>query len=260
MLMQSASLRRPASHGLISIGSATILAMQIIAGTSGYSYKEWKGRFYPADLPAAKMLSFYAGHFSSVEINNTFYRMPERETLEKWSREVPDSFRFVLKAPQRITHQKKLLDVEREVTHLFGVTETLGSKLGPILFQLPPYLRRDTERLEGLLKLIPEGRRAALEVRHDSWLDDDVCALLRRYDVPLCLSDTDEVSEPDQLLRPTASWGYLRLRRTEYGEGEIEAWARRIEAQPWSETWVFFKHEDEARGPAFAKEFLAALR
>jgi uncharacterized protein YecE (DUF72 family) len=234
--------------------------VQIIAGTSGYSYKEWKGRFYPPDLPAAKMLAFYAGHFSAVEINNTFYRMPERETLEKWSREVPDSFRFVLKAPQRITHQKKLLGVESEVDHLFNVAAVLGSKLGPILFQLPPYLRRDTGRLESLLKLIPEGRRAALEVRHDSWLAEDVYALLRRHDVPLCLSDTDEVADPDSLLEPTASWGYLRLRRTAYREGELEAWARRIEAQPWYETWVFFKHEDEARGPAFAREFLAALR
>ncbi len=232
--------------------------MAVIVGTSGYSYKEWKGTFYPADLPAAKMLPFYAQHFGSVEINNTFYRMPEAKTMEKWSGEVPDGFTFVLKAPQRITHQKKLAGIEDEVRHLLEVAAVLGPKLGPLLFQLPPYLRKDVEKLRGLLSLIPHGWRIALEVRHDSWLDDEVYALLRQHDVPLCLSDTDEVADPDTLLVKTASWGYLRLRRTEYTDEQLAAWSHRIDAQSWSDAYVFFKHEDEGKGPAFAKRFIAS--
>jgi uncharacterized protein YecE (DUF72 family) len=234
--------------------------MAVIVGTSGYSYKEWKGTFYPSDLPAAKMLPFYAQHFGSVEINNTFYRMPEAKTIEKWSSEVPDGFRFVLKAPQRITHQKKLAGAEDEVRQLLEVASMLGPKLGPLLFQLPPYLKKETAKLRDFLALIPHGWRIALEVRHDSWCDDEIYALLREHDVPLCLSDTDEVADPDTLLVRTASWGYMRLRRTDYTDEQLADWARRIEAQAWSDAYVFFKHEDEGKGPAFAKRFLAALR
>ena len=230
--------------------------MRLIVGTSGYSYKEWKGTFYPDDLPASKMLAFYAGHFAAVEINNTFYRAPEEKTLAKWASEVPDGFTFVLKAPQRITHQKKLTDVEGEVRHLFDVSATLGSKLGPVLFQLPPYLRKDTQKLHELLELVPKGRRAALEVRHDSWLADDVYAVLREHDTALCAADTDEVEDPDKLLVSTASLGYLRLRRTDYSDAQLTAWMSRVNAQSWSDAYVFFKHEDEGKGPAFAKRFL----
>ena len=234
--------------------------MRVIVGTSGYSYKEWKGTFYPADLPAAKMLPFYAGHFGSVEINNTFYRMPEEKTLTKWASEVPDDFTFVLKAPQRITHQKRLAGAEADVRQFLDVSKVLGSKLGPLLFQLPPYQRKDTPRLREFLSLIPRETRVALEVRHDSWLADDVYDALREHDAALCLSDTDEVADSDALLVPTASWGYLRLRRTEYPGDTLTEWARRVEAQSWSDTYVFFKHEDEGKGPAFAKQFIAALR
>jgi len=234
--------------------------MRAIVGTSGYSYKEWKGSFYPADLPAAKMLPFYASHFGTVEINATFYRMPEEKTLAKWAGEVPDDFTFVLKAPQRITHQKKLTAADADVRHFLDVAGVLGPKLGPLLFQLPPYFRKDTEKLRGLLTLIPRERRVALEVRHESWVADDVLEVLREHDAALCLSDTDEVADPDSLLVPTASWGYLRLRRTEYPGDALADGARRVEAQPWSEAYVFFKHEDEGKGPAFAKRFLSALR
>lgn len=230
--------------------------MRTIVGTSGYSYKEWKGIFYPADLPAAKMLSFYAAHFGAVEINNTFYRMPEAKTLEKWSGEVPESFTFVLKAPQRITHQKKLAGVEDDVRFFLEVGSTLGSKLGPLLFQLPPYLRKDVARLRDFLSLIPRSVRIALEVRHDSWLDDEVYSLLRDHDVALCLSDTDDVSDPDGLIVKTAGWGYMRLRRTEYSNDQLAAWRDRIAAQDWSDAFLFFKHEDEAKGPAFARRYL----
>lgn len=234
--------------------------MRVIVGTSGYSYKEWKGTFYPADLPAAKMLPFYAGHFGSVEINNTFYRMPEEKTLTKWASEVPDDFTFVLKAPQRITHQKRLAGAEGEVRQFLDVSKVLGPKLGPLLFQLPPYQRKDTPKLREFLSLIPSETRVALEVRHDSWLADDVYDALREHDAALCLSDTDEVADSDALLVPTASWGYLRLRRTEYPGDTLTEWARRVEAQSWSDTYVFFKHEDEGKGPAFAKQFISALR
>ena len=234
--------------------------MRVTVGTSGYSYKEWKGTFYPSDIPAAKMLPFYAEHFGSVEINNTFYRMPEAKTLEKWASEVPDDFTFVLKAPQRITHQKKLTAADDDIRQFLDVSAVLGPKLGPLLFQLPPYFRKDTDKLRALLALIPRERKVALEVRHDSWVADDVLNVLREHDAALCLSDTDEVADPDSLLVPTASWGYLRLRRTEYPGDTLEQWARRVEAQPWSDAYVFFKHEDEGKGPAFAKRFLAALR
>ena len=231
--------------------------MRTIVGTSGYSYKEWKGIFYPETLPAAKMLAFYASHFGAVEINNTFYRMPEAKTLEKWRGEVPEDFRFVLKSPQRITHQKKLVGVEEDVRHLLEVASTLGGQLGPLLFQLPPYQKKDAAKLREFLTLIPGNVRTALEVRHDSWLDDEVYALLRDHDVALCLSDTDEVTDPDALIVQTAGWGYLRLRRTEYSDGDLAAWKSRIAAQPWSDAWLFFKHEDEAKGPAFARRYLA---
>src|SRR5688572_17208763 len=234
--------------------------MRPIVGTSGYSYKEWKGTFYPAALPAAKMLPFYAGHFGSVEINNTFYRMPEEKTLTKWASEVPDDFTFVLKAPQRITHQKRLAGAEGEVRQFLDVSKVLGPKLGPLLFQLPPYQRKDTPKLREFLSLIPRETRVALEVRHDSWLADEVYDALREHDAALCLSDTDEVADSDALLVPTASWGYLRLRRTEYPGDTLTEWARRVEAQSWSDTYVFFKHEDEGKGPAFAKQFISALR
>jgi uncharacterized protein YecE (DUF72 family) len=232
--------------------------MRLVVGTSGYSYKEWKGTFYPNDLPAAKMLSFYAGHFGSVEINNTFYRMPDAKTLEKWSGEVPDDFTFVLKAPQRITHQKRLSGIDDDIHQFVDVaTGSLGPKLGPMLFQLPPYFRKDADKLRDFLRRMPSERRVAFEVRNDSWLDEEVYAILRDHDVALCLSDTDEVADPDQIVMPTASWGYLRLRRTDYSDDQLSAWAQRIGAQSWSDAYVFFKHEDEGKGPAFAKRFLA---
>jgi uncharacterized protein YecE (DUF72 family) len=231
--------------------------MRLIVGTSGYSYKEWKGTFYPDDLPAAKMLPFYATHFRSVEINNTFYRMPEEKTLLKWAGEVPEDFTFVLKAPQRITHQKRLAGAEEDVRHFLEVASVLGSRLGPLLFQLPPYFKKDVEKLHAFFEVIPRGTRVALEVRHDSWLTDDVYTVLRENDAAFCLSDTDEVADPDKLLVPTSSWGYLRLRRTEYSDADLRAWRKRVEGQAWSDAYVFFKHEDEGKGPAFAKQFLA---
>lgn len=233
--------------------------MQVIVGTSGYSYKEWKGSFYPDDLPASKMLSFYASHFHAVEINATFYRMPAASMLEKWAAEVDDRFVFVLKAPQRITHQKRLAGTEDDVRYFFEVAEALGPKLGPVLFQLPPYAKKDVAKLRDFIATLPRDRRVAFEFRHESWFDEETYAVLRDRDAALCLSDTDDSGDPEQLLIPTASWGYLRLRRTDYPGNELGDWARRVERQSWDSAFVFFKHEDEGKGPAFAKTFLSAL-
>ena len=233
--------------------------MQVRVGTSGYSYKEWKGSFYPEDLPAAKMLAFYGQRFDTVEINYTFYRMPDRKMVGNWAEQVPDGFTFVLKAPQRITHQKRLAGAEADVARLFDVAETLGEKLGPVRFLLPPVVRKDAAKLRDFLAGLPPARKVAFEFRHDSWCDEEIYELLRGRDAALCLADTDETTNPDALVIPTASWGYLRLRRTEYLDDDLAAWAQRVERQPWESAYVFFKHEDEARGPVFAGTFRKAL-
>jgi uncharacterized protein YecE (DUF72 family) len=233
--------------------------MHIRVGTSGYSYKEWKGTFYPDDLPAAKMLPYYGERFDSVEINNTFYRMPDAKMVAKWGEQVPDGFTFVLKAPQRITHQKRLVGAGDDLRQLFEAGEVLGSKLGPVLFQLPPFSRKDALKLREFVAILPPDRRVAFEFRHDSWFDDEIYAILRERDIALCAADTDEVADPDALVVPTASWGYMRLRRTEYAPGQLTAWAERVEKQSWSDAYVFFKHEDEGKGPRFAVEFRAQL-
>jgi len=231
--------------------------MQVHVGTSGFSYKEWKGSFYPPDIKPADMLRFYAGRFDTVEINNTFYRMPNPELLAQWAGQVEGGFQFVLKAPQRITHQKRLNGIEDDVAFFFTAAARLGERLGPILFQLPPYQKKDLARLEGLLRLIPDGRRAALEFRHESWLDDEVHALLKSRNAALCVADTDE--EPLDSITATADWGYLRLRRLEYDADASKAWADRVRAQAWQDAYVFFKHEDEGTGPRFAAAFRQQL-
>jgi len=233
--------------------------VHIRVGTSGYSYKEWKGTFYPDDLPAAKMLPYYGERFDSVEINNTFYRMPDAKMVAKWGEQVPDGFTFVLKAPQRITHQKRLVGAGDDLRQLFEAGEVLGSKLGPVLFQLPPFSRKDALKLREFVAILPPDRRVAFEFRHDSWFDEEIYAILRGRDIALCAADTDEVTDPDALVVPTASWGYMRLRRTEYAPGQLTAWAQRVEKQAWSDAYVFFKHEDEGKGPRFALEFRAQL-
>jgi len=231
--------------------------MRWFVGTSGYSYKEWKGTFYPAGLPAGKMLSFYAGQFGSVEINNTFYRMPEEPTLAKWAAEVPDGFTFVLKAPLWITMQKRIAGAAQPVQRLSEIAATLGQKLGPLFFRFTEDFQKDVEKLRAFLAIVPREHRVVMEFRHESWESDDVYDALRERDAALCASDTDEVVDPDRLVVATASWGYQRLRRTDYSDAQLAAWKRRIEAQPWPDAYVFFRHEDEGTGPVFAKRFLA---
>jgi uncharacterized protein YecE (DUF72 family) len=232
--------------------------MHVLTGTSGYSYKEWKGRFYPEKTREADMLAFYASRFPTVEVNNTFYRMPSPDLLRKWADQTPEGFTFVLKAPQRITHQKRLGDVGGDLSYFLETARALGPRLGPLLFQLPPYMKKDADRLRAFLALLPEQPPAAFEFRHASWFDDEVRDELRAKGAAWCLADTDE--EPLGDVAVTASWGYLRLRRTAYTEADLAAWAGRVRAQPWERAFVFFKHEDEARGPEFAATFAARVQ
>ena len=232
--------------------------MLLLAGTSGFSYAEWKGNFYPAKLPAGEMLRYYAEHFPTVEINNTFYRMPAETMLSNWAQQVPAAFSFTLKAPQRITHHKRLREAEQEVGVFLQRAAVLGDKLGPVLFQLPPVQRKDVPRLEAFLALLPgDAQRFAFEFRHPSWQDDDVHAALHARGAMTCIADTDKGETP---LVATGQWGYLRLRRTQYQDGELHAWAERVAAQPWTRVHVYFKHEDEGLGPQFATRFIQAWK
>ena len=228
--------------------------MRLWVGTSGFGYKEWRGKFYPERLPAKEMLRFYASRFAAVEINNSFYRLPQETVLKSWAEQVPADFRFVLKAPRRITHTKRFKDAGAGVEDLFGVAAALGSKQGAILFQLPPNFKKDVERLRTFLALLPADRHVAFEFRHSSWLDEEIFAMLRGRNCALCVADTDE-SESCELIN-TASWGYLRLRRQNYSAADLLRWKERICSQAWDHAYVFFKHEDEATGPKFANEFL----
>ena len=227
--------------------------MQWNVGTSGFSYDEWAGSFYPEDLPGAERLAYYAERLPSVEINNTFYRMPKPALLDGWAGQVPNDFALALKAPRRITHIKKIRDVADDVGYLDKVASSLGEHRGPILFQLPPYLRKDVALLRDFLALLPPGCRAVLEFRHASWLDDEVYEALRAARVALCVADAGE--DFDAPLLATAPFGYLRLRRQDYDEATLASWAERIRTQPWQDVMVFFKHEEAGIGPALAARF-----
>src|SRR5438874_1898276 len=228
--------------------------MNLYAGTSGYSYKEWKGTFYPEDLPDKQMLHFYGERFLAVEINNTFYRMPKPAILEAWATEVPDGFKFVLKAPQRITHMQRLKEAGDSVSYLLKVAGALKERLGPLLFQLPPFLKKDLPRLRDFLALLPLQCRAAFEFRHQSWFDEEVFGLLRDHQKVLCIAEAENNLEVPFVA--TAVWGYLRLRRPDYSDVELRTWVKRVREQDWRDAFVFFKHEDEAKGPQMAKRFL----
>jgi len=221
-------------------------------GTSGYSYKEWLSHFYPAKLPASRMLPFYAEHLSSVEINYSFYRMPSEAMLSKWQAQVPSHFRFVLKAPKAITHAKPLTEKDEAVEHFTSVAQKLRPQLGPILFQLPPYFKKDLEKLAVFLKLIKV--QAAFEFRHASWQSDDVMSLLSESN---CAWVTSHGEQEAPALFKTASFGYLRLRQENYTLEELQHWAERLRAQAWQETYIFFKHEVDA--PQYAKTFVKLI-
>jgi uncharacterized protein YecE (DUF72 family) len=231
-------------------------SMQLHVGTSGFAYKEWKGSFYPEDCRPDDLLRFYASRLAAVEINNTFYRMPSARILAQWATQVPEGFAFALKTPMRITHRSRLREVEGDLEYFLRTAGTLGDKLGPILVQLPPNLRKDLPRLVGFLALVPPGVRAAVEFRHPSWLDDDVYAALRERDAALVLAEADpnepSPAPPDVA---TASWGYLRLRRAGYDDDALATWVARVRRQPWQQAFAFFKHEEAGAGPRLARRF-----
>ncbi|MEP6655708.1 MAG: DUF72 domain-containing protein [Betaproteobacteria bacterium] len=223
--------------------------MQLLAGTSGFSYKEWLGHFYPEKLPASEMLHYYAQRYTTVEINNTFYRMPAESMLAQWAQLVPDHFAFTLKAPRRITHDKRLRDAEPDVAEFVRRAGALGNKLGVLLFQLPPYLKKDVPRLRDFLGLLPPGTPVAFEFRNASWQDEEVYETLRSRAAILCVTDNDEGETPFVV---TSDCGYVRLRRTHYDDDDLRAWSARIAATAVARTYVYFMHEGEALGTRFA--------
>jgi uncharacterized protein YecE (DUF72 family) len=231
--------------------------MNFYVGTSGYSYKEWKGGFYPDALPAKEMLGFYAKQFRAVEINSTFRSVPAASVMEAWASQVPAGFRFVLKAPQRITHIRRLKDAGKELSALLESAGALKKRLGPLLFQLPPNFKKDLPRLRDFLALLPSGCQTAFEFRHSSWFDDEVFELLRKHKTALCIADADDDLEVP--FAATANWGYLRLRQPDYTDAALKAWAKQMQQQSWRDAFVFFKHEDSGKGPQLATRLLELL-
>ena len=229
--------------------------MNFSVGTSGFSYKEWKGPFYPEKLPNKDMLAYYSSELPAVEINNTFYRLPKREVIENWAAQVPEGFRFSIKASRRITHFRRLKDTGEVLDYLLEATSRLGDRLGVILFQLPPNFKKDIDRLSAFLETLPGDVRAAFEFRNDSWFDDEGYAALRARGAALVTADTNE---QDATIVSTAPFGYLRLRKDGYSNKKIATCAKNVAAQEWDDAFVFFKHEDAGGGPKMAKKFLQA--
>ena len=227
-------------------------------GTSGFQYPEWRGTFYPEKFPTAKMLPFYAERFSTSEINYTFYRIPNGKTIEGWDRATPEHFRFGLKAPQKVTHIAKLRDCAELLDVFQRVTSRLGSKLGPVLFQLPPSFKKDAMLLSEFLESLPAGIRAAFEFRHVSWFHEEIFARLERGNAALCIAESSDLVTPTLV---TADFGYLRLRREDYQDADIVRWAEFIEGrkEKWSHAFVYFKHEESGKGPQLAERMMKEL-
>ena len=226
---------------------------KFIVGTSGYSYREWKPSFYPAKLSAKDMLAFYAERFATVELNSTFRSMPEAGAFEAWAAQVPASFRFAIKAPQTITHRKRLKETDAATDELLAACSVLKRRQGPLLFQLPPNFKKDLPRLDAFLKHFGKRAKGAFEFRHESWLDDEVFACLRKHKVALCIADADDLPAPRLLA--TAPFGYVRLRRDRYTTAQLKKWVERLRALSWTEAFVYFKHDDAGEGPKFAARF-----
>ena len=227
--------------------------MKVFAGASGYSFKEWKGTFYPERMKPEEMLPFYSARLPTVEINNTFYRMPKVSMLENWVQVTPPDFRFAIKASRRITHISRLKESAKDsVDYLYKALVALGDKRGAVLFQLPPNFKKDAPRLQAFLAMLPADHRAAFEFRNESWFDDEVYAMLKGAGASLCFSEREDNAPPP--LVETAPWGYVRLRLETYSDADLEQWARRIEATSWRETYVYFMHEPTA--PAYAQTLM----
>jgi uncharacterized protein YecE (DUF72 family) len=232
--------------------------MAIWVGTSGYNYPEWRGSFYPEKLATTKMLPFYAERLATVEINYTFYRSPKPSILAGWSRQTPPHFRFTLKAPKRITHDARLRDCAESLRYFLETAATLGPKLGMLLFQLPPFLRKDLAVLDAFLADFPPDVRAAFEFRHTSWLSDDVFERLKARNLTLCVADSEKMSTPVEI---TADYAYFRLRDEGYTPDDIAQWARTIQEKTarCRDVYIYFKHEEAGKGPQFARLLLDAL-
>jgi uncharacterized protein YecE (DUF72 family) len=230
------------------------VAGRLLAGASGYSFKEWKGDFYPADIKPEAMLAWYAERLPTVEINNTFYQMPKVPVLENWVNATPEAFRFAIKASRRITHMARLKadSAADSVAFLYKNLGALGAKRGPVLFQLPPFMKKDVPRLAEFVKLLPPAHGAAFEFRNDSWFDDEVYALLKSVGASLCLSEREDNAPPP--LVETAPWGYVRLRLESYSSEDLRRWAERLSATGWREIYVYFMHEPTA--PGYARTLL----
>jgi uncharacterized protein YecE (DUF72 family) len=228
-------------------------------GTSGYHYKEWKGAFYPTELAEADLLKYYAARFPTVELNYTFYRMPNVRTLQGWAKETPELFQFTLKAPRHITHDLRLRDAADPVTYFCDTAKALKQRLGAVLFQLPPFLKKDLPRLEDFLHQLPPGYRAAFEFRNPSWFADDVYECLRRFDAAVCIAEHQDRRVP---FEQTASFGYLRLRRPDYADADLAEWAQRLvdAASQWNAIFVYFKQEESGKGPVFAARLAQLLQ
>ncbi len=228
--------------------------MQFQVGTSGFSYKEWKGSFYPKDLKDKEMLAYYAERFSTVEINNTFYRMPKASVLEDWREQVPENFRFVIKTSRRITHMKRLNEVDDDADYLFSTLDSLEEQLGPVLVQLPGNFKPDLDRLKAFLDLVPPHVRVAFEFRHADWHVDEVFECLKSKSASLVIADVDDAPAPK--LTQTADWVYLRLRREKYTKSALKKWIEQLSDSGLNQAYVFFKHEDAGTGPKLAQQFL----
>ena len=231
----------------------------IWVGTSGYNYPEWKGSFYPPNLAAAKMLPYYAERFPTVEINYTFYRAPNEKIVEGWSKVTPDRFRLTLKAPKRITHDARLRDCGDRVRQFMETAATLGPKLGALLFQLPPNLKKDVPLLDAFLDTFPPKVCAAFEFRHASWLDAEVFERLRARNLALCVADSEKLSTPVEI---TADYGYFRLRDEGYTPDDVARWTDTIveKTSACKEVFVYFKHEESGKGPEFGRLMMDRLR
>ncbi len=242
------------AHSQAARSAATVAGVvEILVGTSGYAYEFWKGGFYPKDIKTDEMLAFYAARLPTVEINNTFYRIPKRDVVERWAQAVPEHFRFVIKASRRITHLGRLGDVEDSLHYMFRQLEPLGVKGGPVLFQCPPAMRKDVPRLQRFLGWLPTHARAAMEFRHPSWASEDVYDVLRARGAAWVITD-DDSDDPPRVA--TTDWGLLRLRAGEYPEAVRQVWANRVRGA-WDRAFVFFKHENRATD--LALEFQGAF-
>jgi uncharacterized protein YecE (DUF72 family) len=227
-------------------------------GTSGFQYAEWKGTFYPEDLPTSKMLAFYTESFSTTEVNYSFRRIPSPKTIQNWYEGTPEHFKFSLKAPQKVTHFAKLKNCGDTMQYFCQVITDLETKLGPVLFQLPPAFKKDTSLLAAFLEEVPAGLRAAFEFRHPSWFDEEVFAVLNAKNIALCINESADLSAP---VVATADYGYLRLRREDYTEADMRRWATAIQDKQdvWPDVFVYLKHEESGTGPRLAKQLIGML-